>query len=134
MDTVRQRLGVIADQQAGLAVFDQTRRSALGDRHHRQTAGLSLEQDLTERVGAAGEQEDIGARVGTRKVGSVLPAEEGRVITQPGAKYLLLRAAARQHQMQALVAGAGKLERLCESLQPLLLRQPADVQHVDLTG
>ena len=69
-------------EQSGLAVFDQRGRAAAVDRDHREAAGLRLEDHLPERVGLAGEQEHIRARVGAGEVRSGEPSHEGRGVSE----------------------------------------------------
>ena len=95
-----ERIGVRGAQEARGAVAHERRRAALVDRDHRQSAGLRLEDDLAEGVGAAREEEDVGAGVGAGEVVALQPAEEGRVLAEAVAQRRLLGAAAREHEVQ----------------------------------
>ena len=112
-------------QQPGDAVLDDRARAALGDRDDRQPAGLRLEQHLAEGVGPAGEQEQVGARVGVGERVALEPAEERRVLAEPLAQRVLLGAAAGEHEVQARVALARGEEGVGEQVGALLARSAA---------
>ncbi len=125
-------VGVGTAEQPGVAVLDQRRRAALGDRDDRQPAGAGLEDHLAVGVGDAAEEEDVGARVGDREVLAAEPAEEGGGVAEPRAQLLFLGAAARQQQVQPGICGVGAEEGVGEQVDALLLREPARVEDLDL--
>ena len=131
-DRVGQRLRVGRAQAPGDAVLDDRARAALGHRDDRQPAGLRLEQDLPEGVGAAGEEEEVGARVGARQRVALQPAQEARVLAEALAQRVLLGAAAGQAEVQARVALAGGEEGVGQQVGPLLARQPPGVEDAEL--
>jgi hypothetical protein len=94
-------------QPAGDAVLDDRARAALGHGDDREAAGLGLEEDLPEGVGAAGEEEEVGARVGVGQRVALQPAQEARVLAQTLAQSVLLGSAAGQAEVQARVALTG---------------------------
>ena len=88
------------------AVGDDARRPAFADGHDRQPARLRFEQDLAERVRAAGEEEDVRARVGARQRVALEPAEERRVLAEALAQGVLLRA--RRRRARGAAAGRAR--------------------------
>jgi hypothetical protein len=77
-------VGVGLAEHAGMAVLDQRGGSTLGDRDHGHAAGAGLEHHLPVGIGGRAEEEDVGAGVGASQVLALEPAEEGRVLAQPG--------------------------------------------------
>src|SRR6478752_3870409 len=85
--------GVGTAEEAGVTVLDQRRRAAFGDGDDREAAGGGLEDHLAVGVGAAGEEEGVGAGVGARQLLVLEPAEEGGAIAEAGAQLPFLGAA-----------------------------------------
>jgi hypothetical protein len=131
-DGVGQRVGEWRAEAAGDAVLDDRARAALGHRDDRQSAGLGFEQDLPEGVGAAGEEEEVGARVGGGQRVTLEPTQEARVLAQALAQRVLLGAAAGQAQVQARVSLARGEEGVGQQIGALLAGQPAGVEHAQL--
>ncbi len=129
---VCESIDVGGSEQPRLTMLDQACGPAAVDRDHRQPACLRFEHHLTERLGGAREQERVGAGVGAREGVSGQPSEERRVLAEPGAEQLLLRAAARERQVQARIAAASFEERVGEEVDSLLAAQSSGIQQVDL--
>jgi hypothetical protein len=125
---------VRAAEQAGVTVLDQRRWTAFGDGDDRQATGGRLEDDLTVGVGAAAEQEGIGAGVGARQILAAEPAEEGGTLAEPLAQLAFLWTAAGEQEVQARVGGVGAEEGLGEQVDALLAGQPPRVEDLDLAG
>ncbi len=104
---IGERVRVGCAQQPAHTLLDQRQRAALGDGDHGQTARLRLEHDLAEGVGAAGEEEDVGARVGAGEALAVEPAEEPGGLAEALAQSLLLGAAADEHEAQSRARARG---------------------------
>ena len=133
-DGAAKALGVGRAEQSGLAVVDQRRGATDADGDDRQPARLGLDDHLAVGVGAAAEEEHVGARVGARQVLSAEPAEEGRVLAEPLAQLRLLGPASGEQQVQAWVMAPCPQEGLGEQVDALFLRQPARVQHPQHAG
>ena len=117
-DRAGQRLRVGRAEAPGDAVLDDRAWPALRHRDDRQPAGLGLEQDLPEGVGPAGEEEEVGARVGVRQGVALQPAQEARVLAEALAQRVLLRAPAGEAEVQARVALAGGEEGVSQRSAP----------------
>jgi hypothetical protein len=76
---------------------------------------MRLEQHLAERIGAAGEEEDVRARIRARERVALLPAEERRVLAEAlaqragarGGRALAARAPAARRLGRGVVGRAG---------------------------
>ena len=128
----RQVVGVGAAEEAGVAVLDQRRRPTLGDGDDRQAAGRRLEDHLAVGVGAAAEEEGVGAGVSARQVLAGEPAEEGGAFAEPLAQLGFLGTAAGEQQVQARIGLVGAEEGLGQQVDSLFAGQAAGVEDLDL--
>ena len=115
------------DQDARRPGLDGSADPPGAERDHRQSRGHRLEHDVPERLGQAGEREEIRGRVVVGQVSSLAIAHEPGERPDPALQSVPQRAVADQQDADLGVPGCDDRQRIREVIDVLLGRDAAHV-------